>query len=117
VKVLQNVFTKSHFLWNEEVTELENQVKSHRTTVIEECIFFIDSYVTHETVHSAEIKFMTPLLIDLIDCIQALEDKKLAELSSIGEVLATCIQIDNKSIRSLVSRILQRIIRLTTRTP
>jgi hypothetical protein len=117
VKVLQYVFTKSHFLWNEEVTELENQVKSHRTTVIEECIFFIDSYVTHETVHSAEIKFMTPLLIDLIDCIQALEDKKLAELSSIGEVLATCIQIDNKSIRSLVSRILQRIIRLTTRTP
>jgi len=109
--LLKNILEKPNVFFALIQFGSHDKSRSRYTVFIDEFRFFIESYISHESSQSVEAKFLSPLLVDLINSIQALDDSHLKKIPAVGEVLALCIQIENRTVRSSVSRVLQRILK------
>jgi len=84
----------------------------------DECKSFFAAFLEKEAIVSngtagpvkgLEIDYMTKMVCTLLDGICNLEDSNLAAMSSLTPSLTACIQINDRSVRTLVHKVLQRI--------
>jgi len=89
-----------------------------RTLLQDECKSLFDAFLEKENVvsrgtagpvKSLEIDYMAKMVCTLLDGICSLEDSNLVAMSSLTPSLTACIQINDRSIRTLVHKVLQRI--------
>lgn len=89
-----------------------------KTLLHEECDYFFASFLEKEAVVSRgtagpvkelEIDYITKMVCSLLDGICNLEDSNLKAMSSLTPSLTACIQINDRSVRTLVHKVLQRI--------
>jgi len=57
-----------------------------------------------------EMEHMGKMICDLLDAISGMEDSDFSELSSLTTTLSACIQINNRTIRTSVHGLLQKIL-------
>jgi hypothetical protein len=63
-----------------------------------------------------ELEHMTKLVCSLLEGISKLDSTQLASISSLTPTLTACIQTDDRSIRTMVHKLLQRIFQLSEET-
>ena len=88
-----------------------------KNLIKDECESLVNILLTKENeisgkmnpVQALEIDNMTEMMCDLLDSINKLDDAELAALASLTPTFSACIQINDKSVRSAVHKILQRL--------
>ena len=89
-----------------------------RTLLQDECKSLFAAFLEKEAVvsrgtagpvKSLEIDYMTKMVCTLLDGICGLEDSDLTAMSLLFPSLTACIEINDRSIRTLVHKVLQRM--------
>lgn len=82
----------------------------------------IDSYLRKEASSAEgkispgkvlELEHMTKMVVSLLEGIASLDTKQLSSISSLTPILSGCIQTDDRSVRSAVHALLQKIFQLS----
>jgi len=79
----------------------------------------INSYLKKEAMESnnenspgqaLEIEHMSKIVCDLLEGINEMDETKIASVNSLTSTLSACIQINNRSIRNTVHKLLQKVL-------
>lgn len=82
----------------------------------------IDSYLRKEASSAEgkispgkvlELEHMTKMVVSLLEGIASLDTKQLSSISSLTPILSGCIQTDDRSVRTAVHALLQKIFQLS----
>jgi hypothetical protein len=117
VRLLLKLISGEDFLFGPNSTS----DKASKSLLKDEMSSLIDSYLKKEAVASngsaspgqvLELEHMTKMVCNLLEGITKLDTLRLSSISSLTPTLSACIQTDDRSVRTAVHKLLQRIFQL-----